>query len=170
MHLDLLALDSARVGREIRKQVDFRNAEIVDEIVHGDPAEIDPALVLRGEVAPVALGSFRIGSRIAVLRLVLAVDHQGYVEQKRHFRRQILLSEHEGLERMEQVLHREPREQTMGAAVGRVQKIIEPRVDPGLEVFPSPFGIDVRRPGDRERMHAILVLENMRGIEAVLAA
>ena len=152
-------------------QVDLGHAELVDQVVHRDAAEIDLALVLRGEIAPVALGASRVSrSRIAVLGLVLAVEHQRDVVQQRHLRREVLLPEHEGLERMEQVLDRKPRQQPVRAAVRRVQVVVEAGVDPGLEILPAPVGVDVRRPGHRQRMHAVLVLEHVRGIEAVLAA
>ena len=151
-------------------QIDLRHAEPVDQLVHRDAAEIDLALVLRGEVAPVALGAVGVRARVAVLGLVLAVEHERDVEQQRHLRREVLLPEDEGLERMEQVLDREPGQQPVHAAVRRVQVVVEAGVDPGLEVLPAPVGVDVRRPGHGERVHAVLVLEHVRGVEAVLAA
>ena len=48
--------------------------------------------------------------------------------------------------------------------------VVEAGVDPRLEVLPAPVRVDVRRPRDRERMHAVLVLEHVRRVEAVLAA
>ena len=48
--------------------------------------------------------------------------------------------------------------------------VVEAGVDPRLEILPAPLGVDVRRPGHRQRMHAVLVLQHVRGVEAVLAA
>jgi hypothetical protein len=36
-------------------------------------------------------------------------------------------------------------------------------------VLPTPIGVLVRRPGDGQRMHAVLVFEDVRLVEAVLA-
>src|SRR5262245_23692960 len=43
-------------------------------------------------------------------------------------------------------------------------------MDPGLEVLPAPLGIDVWRPGYRERVHAIFMLEYVRGVARILAS
>ena len=58
----------------------------------------------------------------------------------------------------------------MGQAVGGAQVVVEPGVDPRLKVLPAPGGVDVRRPCDRERVHAVLVFQQMGGIKAVLSA
>ena len=71
---------------------------------------------------------------------------------------------------MEQVLEGQPRQQPMHAAVRREQVVVEAGVDPRLEVLPAPVGVDVRRPRHRQRVHAELVLQLVRGVEAVLAA
>src|SRR5436853_110812 len=34
----------------------------------------------------------------------------------------------------------------------------------------SPLGIDMRRPSDRERVHAVFVAQDVRSVKAVLAA
>ena len=117
--------------------------------MHRDPAEEDLALVFGGEIAPVALGRVGVGARIAVFGLVLAVEHQRKIVQQRHLRRQALLPQHERLERMEEIFDRKARQQAVRASVRRVQEIVEARVDPGLEILPTPLRVDVRRPGAR---------------------
>ena len=64
----------------------------------------------------------------------------------------------------------QPGEQTVHEPVGRHQQVVETGLDPPLVVAPAPLGVDVRRPRDRERVHPVLVLELVRGEEAVLAA
>ena len=71
---------------------------------------------------------------------------------------------------MEQVLGGQTGEQPMGQAVGGAQVVVEPGVDPRLEVLPAPGRVDVGRPGDGEGVHAILVFQKVGGVEAVLAA
>ena len=91
--------------------------------------------------------------------------------RQRHLRREALLPEDEGLERDgSRFSNGEPREQAVHPAVGRAEVVVEAGVDPGLEVLPAPVGVDVRRPGHGQRVHAVLVLEHVRGVEAVLAA
>ena len=58
----------------------------------------------------------------------------------------------------------------MDAAVGCAKVIVKSGVDPGLKILPSPFRINVRRPGDGQRMHAVFVFQHVGGVEAVFAA
>ena len=44
------------------------------------------------------------------------------------------------------------------------------RVYPGIVILTSPVRIEVRRPGDREGMHPILILEGMGSKKRVFAA
>jgi hypothetical protein len=170
MHLDLLPIDLLGVGGQVRLQLVRVDAELLLQVGDRRAAEVDLRLVGRGEVRPVALRRLGVGDRVAVLGLVLAVEDERNLVQQRHFRRQRFLAEDERLERVEQVLDREPGEEPVDAAVRRAQEVVESGVDPRLEVLPAPLGVDVRRPRHRERMHAVLVLQHVRGVEAVLAA
>ena len=58
----------------------------------------------------------------------------------------------------------------MGHAVGGAQVVVKPGMNPGLHVVPAPRGINMRRPGDGQRVHAVLVFQQMGGVKAVLAA
>ena len=58
----------------------------------------------------------------------------------------------------------------MGHAVGGAQVVVKARVDPRLHVLPAPGRVDVRGPGDGQRVHTVLVFQQVRGVEAVLAA
>ncbi len=70
---------------------------------------------------------------------------------------------------MEQVLEGEPGERAVHAPVGRAEIVVEAGVDPRLEVAPAHLGVDVGRPRHGERIHAVLVLEQVGGVDAVLA-
>ena len=58
----------------------------------------------------------------------------------------------------------------MHTPVRRHKIVVESGHYPGLLICPAPFGVDVRRPGHRQRVHAIFVLKNMGRIEGILAA
>lgn len=58
----------------------------------------------------------------------------------------------------------------MHASVWGHQQVVMTSMDPALEILPAPVGIDVRSPRHRQGMHAIFGAEDVRGIEAVLAA
>ena len=62
---------------------------------------------------------------------------------------------------MEQVVHCQPREQPMDSSIGRHQVIVKARMQPGLEIFKTPIGVDMGRPGHRQRMHIKTGLEHM---------
>src|SRR5690606_39111113 len=65
---------------------------------------------------------------------------------------------------------RKARQQPVHPPVRREQVVVEAGVDPGLEVVPAPGRVDVRRPGDRQRVHPVDVFQLVGGEEAVLAA
>lgn len=71
---------------------------------------------------------------------------------------------------MEQVLGGQAGQQAVGHAVGGAQVVVKPGVDPGLHVVPAPRGINMRRPGDGQRVHAVLVLQQVGSVKAVLTA
>ena len=71
---------------------------------------------------------------------------------------------------MEQVLGSKAGQQAVGHAVGGAQVVVKPGMNPGLHVVPAPGGINMRRPGDGQRVHAVLVFQQMGGVKAVLAA
>ena len=71
---------------------------------------------------------------------------------------------------MEQVVHGQAGQQTVHPAIGRHEVVVKPRVQPGLEILPAPFRVDMGRPSHGQRVHAKARLEDVRGIETVLAA
>ena len=118
----------------------------------------------------IAQGGVVVGNRVAELGLVLAVEHQRDAKLRGHLGRQLLLAQNERLERVEQVLRRKAGQQAVGHAVGGAQVVVKARVDPRLHVLPAPGRVDVRGPGDGQRVHTVLVFQQVRGVEAVLAA
>ena len=113
---------------------------------------------------------FIVRNGIAELGFIFAVEHQWDAEFRSHFRSKLFLAQNERLERMEQVFGGEPCQQAVRHAVGRTQVIVKARVNPCLKVLPPPGRIDMRRPGDGERVHAVLVFEHMRRVKTVFAA
>ena len=87
------------------------------------------------------------------------------------FGREVLLPEDERLERVQQVFDAEPCEETMHAPVRLERDVVEAaHLEPRAEVLQSDIRIEERRPRHRERMHSVLVLEDVRRVAAVLAA
>ena len=113
---------------------------------------------------------FIVRNGIAELGFIFAVEHQWDAEFRSHFRSKLFLAQNERLERMEQVFGGEPCQQAVRHAVGRTQVIVKARVNPCLKVLPPPGRIHMRRPGDGERVHAVLVFEHMRRVKTVFAA
>ena len=107
---------------------------------------------------------------VAELGLVLAVEHERNAELGGDLGRELLLPQYKRLERVEQVLGRQAGQQAVGQAVGGAQVVVEPGVNPRLEVLPPPGGVDVRRPGHGQRVHAVFVFQQVGGVKAVLAA
>ncbi len=137
---------------------------------HAHPAQVqilEPRLAR--EVAGLALRGGGFPERVAVLHLVLPVDHERDVVERREAGRQALLAEDEGLERVQEVLEGEPGEGPVHPPVGRAEVVVEARVQPRLEVAPAHLRVDVGRPRHGERIHAVLVLEQVRGVDRVLA-
>ena len=65
---------------------------------------------------------------------------------------------------MEQILDGQARQQSMDSSVWRAEKVVEARVNPALMVLFCPeVGVNVRRRCDRERMHVVLGIQNVRG-------
>ena len=80
------------------------------------------------------------------------------------------MPEDERLERVEQVLRGQTGQQAVGHAVGGTQVVVKARMNPRLHIVPAPWGVDVRRPSHRQRVHAVLVFQQVGGVKAVLAA
>ena len=75
---------------------------------------------------------------VAELGLVLAVEHERDAELGGDLGRELLLPQYKRLERVEQVLGRQAGQQAVGQAVGGAQVVVEPGVNPRLEVLPPP--------------------------------
>ena len=170
MHLDLLLGEHVGIGRQVGSQILGGHA-VLCQLGHAYAAEvevIEPLLLRVVPRVPLRRGCLR--DRVAVLHLVLAVDHERDVVGRRHLGRETLLAEDERLERMQEVLEGQARQRPMHPAVGRTEEIVEAGMEPRLEVSPAHLGIDVRRPRDGERIHPVLVLEDVRGVDGVLAS
>ena len=111
-----------------------------------------------------------VGDGVTELGLVLPVEDQRDTELGGHLGCQLLLAQDERLEGVEEVFGGQAGQQPMGLAVGGAQVVVKPGMDPGLHILPAPGGVDMGRPGDGERMHAVLILEQVGGVETVLAA
>ncbi|MPM89584.1 hypothetical protein SDC9_136696 [bioreactor metagenome] len=71
---------------------------------------------------------------------------------------------------MEQVFGRKAGQQAVGTAIRGAQVVVKPGMDPRLKVIPAPRGINMGSPSDGQRVHTILVLQQMCGVKAVFAA
>ena len=158
------------VAGQVDGQVRLVHLEVLFQLAQGHAAQIDVVKIVGGKEVLVPQGAVVVGDGVAKLGLVLAVEHQRDAELGGHFGGQLLLAQDEGLEGMEQVLGGKAGEQAVGQAVGGAQVVVEPGVDPRLKVLPAPGGVDVGRPGDGEGMHAVLVFQQVGGVEAILAA
>ena len=168
MHLNVLALDLRRVGRKVGQQVLLFKTVVFVQTFYRGAAEVDLGFVGCCEIRPVPLGTGGVANRIAVFGFVFAINHKGDVVQQGHPWSQRFLPEHKSLKRMKQVVHCQPREQAVHAAIGRHEVVVKARMQPGLKVFKTPLGVNVGRPGDRERMHVKTRLEHMRSVKTVL--
>ncbi len=144
--------------------------KVLLQLAQRDAAQVDVVKIVGGKKVLVAQGRFVVGNGVAELGLVFAVEHQRNAEFGGHFGRQLLLAQNEGLERVEQHLGGNARQKPVRYAVGRAQVVVKPGVNPRLKVLPAPGRVHVRRPGDGERVHAVFVLQQVRGVKAVLAA
>ena len=107
----------------------------------------------------------------AVLNLaVFAVHDQRDIVLDGHVQRVVRLAVNEGLERVAQVLRRQPRQLARDLAVRRAKHVVEARLDEGIEIAPADLGRLQRRPGHGQRVHAVLVFQLVGDKAAVLAA
>ena len=127
-------------------------------------------VVVDGEEMLVAQSRVIVGDGVAKLGFVLSVEHQRDAELGGHLGGKLLLAQDKRLERVEQILGGQTGQQAVGHTVGGAQVVVKPGMDPGLHVLPAPGGIDVRCPGDGQRVHAVLVLQQVGGVKTVLAA
>ena len=169
-HLDVVFLQVGSLRGQIDGQVGLVDLVVLLQLAQAHAAQIDVVVVVDREEVLVAQRRVVVGDGVAELGLVLSVEDQRNAELGRHLGRQLLLAQNEGLEGMEQVLGGQTGQQTVGHAVGSAQVVVKAGMDPGLHILPAPGRVEVRRPGDGQRMHAVLVLEQMGRIEAVLAA
>ena len=112
-----------------------------------------------------------MGDLLAVFAGHFAVEDQRDIQLRGHLGNEGLLAQDEGLERVQQIDRRVAREQAVDLAVGGVEEVVKTAdMQPVLEVLPTDVGIQVGRPRDRQRMHAVLVLQQVRLHRTVLAA
>ncbi len=127
-------------------------------------------VIVDGEEVLIAQGGVVVGNGVAELGLVLAVEHQRDAELGGHLGGKLLLAQDERLEWVEQVLGGKAGQQAVGHTVGGAQVVVKACMDPGLHILPAPGGVDMRGPGHGQRVHTVLVFQQMGGVEAVLAA
>ena len=70
---------------------------------------------------------------------------------------------------MEQIFDGDARQETMGFARRSAGKVVSDFA-PALEVPAAPIGVEVRCPSNGEGVHAVFVLEDVDGVEAILSA
>ena len=169
-HLDVVFLQVGGLGRQVDGQVGLVDLVVLLQLAQADAAQVDVVVVVDGEKVLVPQRRVVVGDGVAELGLVLAIEHQRDAELGGHLGGQLFLAQDEGLEGVEQVLGSQAGQQAVGHAVGGAEVVVEPGVDPGLHVLPPPGGVDVGRPGDGQRVHTVLVFEQVGGVEAVLAA
>ena len=158
-------------GRQIGLQVAQGQPVFVHEPGNGQPGQMEAGEVGHGEIGLLAQGTGGLGDGIAVLGLGLAVEYQRNVELQGDLRGQVLLAENEGLEGVEQVFQAQPGEEPVNPAVGLEGDVVEPAgLDPGQEILPAVVGVEQGRPSHGQRVHAVLIFEQMGGHDAVLAA
>ena len=170
MHLDVVLLQVTGLAGQVDGQVRLVHTKVLLQLAQRNAAQIDVIEIVGGKEVFVPQGAVVICDRVAELGLILAVEHQRNAKLRGHLGCQLLLAQNEGLEGMEQILGGQAGEQPVGQAVGGAQVVVKPGMNPGLEVLPAPVGVDVRRPGYGERMHAVFVLQKVGGVKAVLAA
>ena len=169
-HLNVVFLKVGSLGRQVDGQIGLVHFVVLLQLAQADTAQINMVVVVDRKEVLIAQGGVVVGNRVAELGLVLAVEHQRDAELRGHLGRQLLLAQNERLERVEQVLRRKAGQQAVGHAVGGAQVVVKARVDPRLHVLPAPGRVDVRGPGDGQRVHTVLVFQQVGGVEAVLAA
>ena len=169
-HLNVVFLKVGGLARQVDGQIGLVHLVVLLQLAQADTAQINVVVVVDREEVLVAQRGVVVGNRVAELGLVLTIEHQRDAEFRGHLGGQLLLAQNERLERVEQVFRSQTGQQAVGHAVGRAQVVVKARVDPRLHVLPAPGRVDVRRPGDGQRVHAVLVFQQVGSVEAVLAA
>ena len=169
-HLNVVFLKVGGLTRQIDGKVGLVHLVVLLQLAQADAAQINVVVVVHGKEMLIAQRGVVVGDGVAKLCLVLAVEHQRNTEFRGHLGGKLLLPEDERLERMEQVFRGQTGQQTVGHAVGGTQVVVKARMDPRLHIVPAPWGVDVRCPGHRQRVHAVLVFQQVGGVKAVLAA
>ena len=169
-HLDVVFLEVGRLTRQINRQVGLIDLIVLLQLAQADAAQVDMVVIVDGEEVLIAQGGVVVGNGVAELGLVLAVEHQRDAELGGHLGGKLLLAQDERLEWVEQVLGGKAGQQAVGHTVGGAQVVVKACMDPGLHILPAPGGVDMRGPGHSQRVHTVLVFQQMGGVETVLAA
>lgn len=166
---NFLFFEFVGIGGEVGLEVVFVEAEVIEQILNGRAADVDFAFIIGGEVGVVSFCGGGVGERVTVFGFVFSVEDEGEIEQGGHFGGQHFLAENEGLEGVEEVFDSESGEESVDSAVGGAEVVVETGMDPGLEVAPSPFGVNVGCPSYGEGMHAVFFFENVGSVETVFS-
>lgn len=99
---------------------------------------------------------------VSILRLIFSVHHKLNSEPSSNFGADDSLPDDKRLKRMQQIGKSQAREQPVEPPVGGKQDVVKTtHMDPVLEVLPTDFGIQMRRPSNRQWIHPILIFQNM---------
>ena len=169
-HLNVVFLKVGGLTRQIDGKVGLVHFVVLLQLTQADAAQINVVVVVHGKEMLITQRGVVVGDGVAELGLVLTVEHQRNTEFRGHLGGKLLLPEDERLERMEQVLRGQAGQQAVGHAVGGTQVVVKTSMDPRLHIVPPPRGVDVRRPSHRQRVHAVLVFQQVGGVKAVLTA
>ena len=168
--LDMVFLHIAGLAGQINRKIRFVDAEVFFQLAQRDAAQAKMVEIIGGKEVLVPQRRVVVRNRVAELRLLFTIKHQRNAEFGSHFGGQLLLTQNKRLKGMEQIFCGKARQKAMRQPVGRAQIVVKSRVDPRLKVLPTPGGIDVRCPCDRQRMHAVFVFQQMRSIKTVLSS
>ena len=169
-HLNVVFLKVGGLTRQVDGKVCLIHLVVLLQLTQTDAAQINVVVVVHGKEMLIAQRGVVVGDGVAKLCLVLTVEYQRNTEFRGHLGGKLLLPEDERLERMEQVFRGQTGQQAVGHAVGGTQVVVKACMNPRLHIVPAPWGVDVRRPSHRQRVHAVLVFQQVGGVEAVLAA
>ena len=168
---DLGALKFLMVGGKIGRHIVERQSVLLDQLCDRNASQGHLRQILQSKIGLVPQGLLVVGDRVSIFGLVLAVKDQGNFIPNGQLRRKVLLSQDERLKGMQQVLNRQSGQQSMHAAIRLECDIVESSdFDPIAKILNADVCIEYGRPGNRQRMHAVLVFQDVRRVCAVLAA
>ena len=170
VHLHINLLQFSFAWGQKAGEVPLTDSVAFCQFADGDTGEVHFFEIVVGVEGFVAEAGSGISDRVAVFCFIFAVEY----ERDAHFcgeaRTEIFLSEDECLEGVKQVFDAESRQQLHDSTVAGERQIVKATdVDPVLPVLVTVFGVQDRRPGNGQRVHAVFVFEDVCLVGAVLA-